>query len=81
MSGSLVKNIAACFILFTMLFPAWGQRSRTRLNKERQRIEKQIKLSHELLKETNYKQDKSLVELAVLNNQIKSRRLILICWS
>ena len=47
--------------------------SRNALKKEREALENRIRLSSQLLAETSYQRDKSLVELSLLNEQIKAR--------
>ncbi len=57
---------------------AQGQRtSRTDLKKEREKLEDRIRLSSQLLAETSYQRDKSLVELSLLNEQIKAREALI----
>lgn len=65
-----------CFtlMLFTAV-PTFSQR--TNLTNERKRIEERIRLSSQLLAETSYKRDKSLVELALVNQQIKDRESLI----
>ncbi|MFK7969976.1 MAG: peptidoglycan DD-metalloendopeptidase family protein [Bacteroidia bacterium] len=60
-----------------MLSPVLQAQRKTRSEAERARILQQIKLSHNLLKNTNQKQDESIVELATLNNQIRLQESLL----
>jgi septal ring factor EnvC (AmiA/AmiB activator) len=62
-----MRKLFIIALLVSCCLPALTQR---KSRAERERIMEQIKLSHSLLKNTNQKQDESIVELATLNNQI-----------
>ena len=65
-------------LMLGLLLPAFSQKkSRQQLNNERKAIEERIRLSSQLLAETSYKRDKSLVELALINQQIKDRESLI----
>ncbi len=71
-----------CFLSISLLLllalPGFSQsKSRKQLTDERKRIEDRIRLSSQLLAETSYKRDKSLVELALINQQIKDRESLI----
>lgn len=62
-----MRSLLTILLLLSFTLPAIAQR---KSRAQRDRIMKQIELSHSLLKNTNQKQDESIVELATLNNQI-----------
>lgn len=65
-------------LLLLAVTPSFSQsKGRGTLNNERKRIEERIRLSSQLLAETSYKRDKSLVELALVNQQIIDRESLI----
>lgn len=76
----LINPVSAVFISLLILSftPVLSQsKNRSNLNNERKRIEERIRLSSQLLEETSYKRDKSLVELALVNQQIRDRESLI----
>ncbi|MEZ4685644.1 MAG: peptidoglycan DD-metalloendopeptidase family protein [Bacteroidia bacterium] len=63
-----MRNLLLTALLLLLLSPSFAQR---KSRAERERIMEQIRLSHNLLKNTNQEQDESIVVLATLNNQIR----------
>lgn len=68
-----------CLSLLLLVAPSSFAQSKNRkqLNNQRKKIEERIRLSSQLLAETSYKRDKSLVELALINQQIKDRESLI----
>ena len=72
----LATKIVLFFFIIGSLFFSYGQ-NRNELESERQRINREIALTNELLQETKKSAKTSINRLVILNNQIEKRKTLL----